>query len=815
MRIYKYYQCIFIVAILLMASCSRDDQLIPVVTDVIAYPSDATNTSLTIRVQSLGRDLAGVTVSNGDLSHTTDENGIVVIRQARRTELGFTVRLKKEDYVSRTVLIPAVDNARHLVKVLQMDQISQTELTISEGSEILALGQAEISSTEAVFGTNSTANVGDVSLHFFAGRYDVSNSDAPLVSNTGSSQKVMHPSYSFTIEATAGQEAAALVDASYLDVVVSSEGLGGSTADVRLESYYLDPASGLLLPAPEFAFSGDVVSGRISKLGTYYLGTMHDAQYVETQLVNSSSAPLAYVETSISADGFVISSHTDDNGNLATYIKGNTDLAVTHKIGDENYTSLSPTNSPSQLEQGLVLDARTVELWGEYQDCEDASDFDGYVLYGANLVGTVSNEGNIIATVVVVDDNAEQQLSVISAVKGAKVSFVLPQNEGRLDIGVITVCLGGGSGGLSTVNGTILFDQDENGEGEINDLIGMLLEGKVLLYHNGVQQDSTVLVGSSYEFGFANLAVGRVYEIEFEFDNSLDSNEYYIYLGLPGQELSKVPGDKYARRWEITVENEDNISNQYIIAPNGPGTVSGRVMSDIDGDGVADLPLANVEIYLYKEILFTMIPDQAFASTTTDLNGYYEFANVPNRFYFIHMPIEDSTIIQEGDETPNAAEEVDNEVNGTIAVFLQKAEFDTDNNFLVQTNTIAADPGSISGFVRQDTDGDGQPDEDIEGALVTVYPRTMTIGIGGSALQSTTTAADGSYTLSNMAPGEYIVEVDPFPLASFNNLELLLDKDESPEADEPVDDGPPDGLIIVNVDPLTDDADNNAVVRIN
>ena len=62
----------------------------------------------------------------------------------------------------------------------------------------------------------------------------------------------------------------------------------------------------------------------------------------------------------------------------------------------------------------------------------------------------------------------------------------------------------------------------------------------------------------------------------------------------------------------------------------------------------------------------------------------------------------------------------------------------------------AATPGSISGTVTG-----GSPSVAVAGACVNASP---TMGMGGGATQ---TAADGTYTLSGLAPGSYNVSVDP------------------------------------------------------
>lgn len=76
-------------------------------------------------------------------------------------------------------------------------------------------------------------------------------------------------------------------------------------------------------------------------------------------------------------------------------------------------------------------------------------------------------------------------------------------------------------------------------------------------------------------------------------------------------------------------------------------------------------------------------------------------------------------------------------------------------------------PGTISGFVQSDTDGDGSPDAGIAGVSIGLFDTS------NNAIASTVTAADGSYSFGNLPPGNYIiVESQPAGYLSVSDVDL-------------------------------------------
>ena len=106
-----------------------------------------------------------------------------------------------------------------------------------------------------------------------------------------------------------------------------------------------------------------------------------------------------------------------------------------------------------------------------------------------------------------------------------------------------------------------------------------------------------------------------------------------------------------------------------------------------------------------------------------------------------------------GDDTDGG----DNGIVNNIPVVLDPGENDEGNDF------VDEEPGSISGTVLEDTDGDGVGDTPLAGVTVELLdgngdPIDSDPGTPGVQPTTTTTDANGDYSFNNVSPGDYQVE---------------------------------------------------------
>jgi protocatechuate 3,4-dioxygenase beta subunit len=230
-----------------------------------------------------------------------------------------------------------------------------------------------------------------------------------------------------------------------------------------------------------------------------------------------------------------------------------------------------------------------------------------------------------------------------------------------------------------------------------------------------------------------------------------------------------------------------------------PGLICGSVITD------TGTPIAGVELRLFLDVNNNDSLDVADIEVAMVLSasgsGNYCFENItPGEYVIVETQPANYNSVSDHDVTTPAsdpdgvasADDPDDE----IAVTLTPDELDNGNNFV-------EDPlqGVITGFVRNDLDG-GMPS-------VTVRLFYDTNGDGnedGTFIATTSTAANGSYTFSNLEPGNYVV-VELSPLYHLD----LSDFDESITASDPDGDDAAqsaDNDIPVVLAPGETDADN-------
>ena len=252
----------------------------------------------------------------------------------------------------------------------------------------------------------------------------------------------------------------------------------------------------------------------------------------------------------------------------------------------------------------------------------------------------------------------------------------------------------------------------------------------------------------------------------------------------------------------VTLESGESDSGNDFVEENR-GSITGSVLEDTDGDGVGDTGIVTT-VELYADTDGDGQPDGSpITSVTTNPDGSFSFDDVPPGDYVV-VEVQPAGLddVSDSDLTPEDGNDGNTPVDNLIPVTVEPGEDDADNVFVDENK------GSISGNVLLDTTGDGAGDTPQGGVTVELYADTDGDGNpDGTAIDSTTTAGDGSYSFDPVAPGKYVVvEITPAGLTD------VSDDDASPEDSSPADSGTPvDDQIPVTVEPGEADADNNFV----
>ncbi len=235
-----------------------------------------------------------------------------------------------------------------------------------------------------------------------------------------------------------------------------------------------------------------------------------------------------------------------------------------------------------------------------------------------------------------------------------------------------------------------------------------------------------------------------------------------------------------------------------------PVALGNRVWFDEDGDGVQDAgepDIENVEVALFLSDGTTPAVDvagTAVANVTTDVNGYYNFGNLPPGDYVVEITTANwnaGNVFGTGgtyegavgspgvgaDDQDNTDDNGNNNGTAAIGTGVQSSvinlasqaeptsedaqETTADHNSDLTIDFGFYQPVSLGNRVWFDENGDGvqdagEPDiENVEMALFLADGTTPAVDIDGNAIANVTTDATGHYNFGNLPPGGYVVEM--------------------------------------------------------
>jgi hypothetical protein len=280
-----------------------------------------------------------------------------------------------------------------------------------------------------------------------------------------------------------------------------------------------------------------------------------------------------------------------------------------------------------------------------------------------------------------------------------------------------------GDRGVGTIEGTVFSDENGNGEqdGEEQGLDGV----NVTLLQDGSQVSTTTTAGDgTYAFTSVFLGDYTVRETDPEGYNSTTPNDVDVSIAAAGQRTTADFGDQ------------------------GVGAIRGAVFHDENGNGAQDPGETGIE----GVTLTLLSAGSPLSTTTTAGDGTYAFDPVWLGDYQVRETDPNGYI----SVTPN-------QVTVSLTTPGQVEEVDFGDQGV----------GTIQGTVFDDRNGDGTQD----GGEPGIGGVTITLVHQGSAIDSTTTAGDGTYAFASVTLGSYTVqETDPegYDSTTDNSVEVSL-----------------------------------------
>ena len=211
--------------------------------------------------------------------------------------------------------------------------------------------------------------------------------------------------------------------------------------------------------------------------------------------------------------------------------------------------------------------------------------------------------------------------------------------------------------------------------------------------------------------------------------------------------------------------NEDKTDVDFGYQPRG--TIGDTIWNDLDGNGVQDPGEDGIS---GVTVTITDSNGNPVATVTTDSNGNYSVPNLPAGEYTI-------TITPPAGMIPTFDLDGGNDSTTTITLTPGQTNNDVDFGYV--------QPASLGDFVWNDADADGTQDAGetgIENVTVELFDNNNQL------VGTTTTAADGSYSFTNLLPGDYVLHFDHSStalnsmIASPANTDADDSKDSDPDA---------------------------------
>ena len=284
------------------------------------------------------------------------------------------------------------------------------------------------------------------------------------------------------------------------------------------------------------------------------------------------------------------------------------------------------------------------------------------------------------------------------------------------------------------ISGYVYHDRDNDGLKESGEegIEGVTLK---LLDADGNETGLTTTTNAAGYYEFTNLAPGEYSVCEVHPEDWIDGLDT---AGTAGGTATN-PGDQIDA---IPLEFNTN-ARQYNFGELKPGSIRGLVHSDLNMNCIlesGEQPLENVVIDLLDA------DGNIIATTLTDANGLYEFEGLPPGTYGVreHQP---DGFLHGGQKVGSGGGVVAGDDHITNINLLSGDD-------LIEYDFCEHPPGSISGYVHADTDGDCviDPEEQrLEGVVVEL------LDAEGNVLATTTTDVNGFYKFEGLAPGEYAV----------------------------------------------------------
>ncbi len=304
---------------------------------------------------------------------------------------------------------------------------------------------------------------------------------------------------------------------------------------------------------------------------------------------------------------------------------------------------------------------------------------------------------------------------------------------------------------------------DQNGNG-LQDVGEPGVQGvKVTLFDNATGQPVTQdafgnpitaqTTDANGKYLFTNLPGGSYY---VQFDLTTLPAGYVITKANTGDDAADSDADATGKTAPTPVLKDGEQDLTLDLGIYQPASIGDYVWLDKDVDGVQDAgepAVQGVQVALFKAdgSPATDVNGNPVTPQMTDVNGKYQFTNLPPDAYYVQFTPPANYFISTQDQGTN--DRVDNDVNPTTGKTAITTLISGENDLTWDLGLYQG--AAIGNYVWHDKNGNGLQEAGEPGlpaVTVTLYDST------GKVLATTETDANGYYGFSNLTPGDYSVQ---------------------------------------------------------
>ncbi|HMR86634.1 MAG TPA: hypothetical protein PKD51_00695 [Saprospiraceae bacterium] len=736
----------------LIISC-RKDEILPIGgQDVL---SNTENVSFIIQIideKNNGIPNATLMMQGIGNNYTSDQNGFIIVKNISVPAIGIYTTVLAPSYHKQIKLLNGEDNSNN-IKYIKMVPIAQTN-TIATGNEDWINGRGKLKLPDVLIRPDGSTYQGNVIV--YSNYFDPDTRhflmEAPgnmLALNADNQITTLASMGMYRIELFSESGEVLKIrqgDKATLSFPIANLHQGIQDNSVPLWS--LNEDTGLWIREGEATLNGQFMVAEVGHFSFWNLDFFYEFEEIcftfktndgnlisglNLNILVNSTFPMAF-ET------------TNSEGKICLRIPLGQLIKIHASLADFSIQTfeVGPFNAgANDVELALVRDI--TEVKGKAVTCEMNLVKNGFGFAYTSVGGQTQQ---------IIPINEDGSFRYYTAIANAltlintdnnqsyNTTFTPTQLENDIDLGIVQLCANIVE---SKISGYVLIDNNEDGLGDLP-----VNNQRILIDPFPYQEGQTKTVYTN-DLGYYELTVlPGAYSV-----GSYDEVSGYTYIGCGDISIDDANNDKGEiegthELFPIVLPNENDQDNNFIYSITGSGTIGGKVMIDMDNDGVGD-KTAQGMVILYGHS-YNNTPRKTI---TTDENGRYRTANdvlphlgtveFDNKLFFTAVSDYDVTPDPDGDDLSLGS-------NYTIPIRLKNNEVDDDNDFVVSINNSV-----ITVRVLVDTDNDGIGDVGIGGQRIELYRRSET-GVPQTPLvQGRNTLSDGYCTFASVQTGEYVL----------------------------------------------------------